>query len=83
MIFKFKFKIDETLCEKGAYILNFSFNREHLGIEKWVVFGGSWGSTLALVYAETHISRVMALILRGIFTLRKEELAWFYQEGKE
>lgn len=55
--------------------------REHLGIEKWVVFGGSWGSTLSLVYAETHINRVMALVLRGIFTLRKEELQWFYQEG--
>ncbi|ODM99590.1 putative proline iminopeptidase [Orchesella cincta] len=55
--------------------------REHLGIEKWVVFGGSWGSTLALVYAETHINRVLAMVLRGIFTLRKEELAWFYQEG--
>ncbi|ODM99591.1 Proline iminopeptidase [Orchesella cincta] len=55
--------------------------REHLGIEKWVVFGGSWGATLALVYAETHINRVLAMILRGICTLRKEELAWFYQEG--
>ncbi|CAL8069282.1 unnamed protein product [Orchesella dallaii] len=55
--------------------------REHLGIEKWVVFGGSWGSTLALVYAEKHIDRVLAMVLRGIFTLRKEELRWFYQEG--
>jgi proline iminopeptidase len=55
--------------------------REHLGIESWVVFGGSWGSTLALAYAETHPERVKALILRGIFLLRKKELDWFYQEG--
>ena len=45
--------------------------RSHLGVEKWVVFGGSWGSTLALVYAETHPDRVKALVLRGIFTLRR------------
>ena len=45
--------------------------RTHLGIEKWVVFGGSWGSTLSLAYAETHPDRVKALILRGIFTLRR------------
>lgn len=55
--------------------------RTHLGIEKWQVFGGSWGSTLALAYAETHADRVTELVLRGIFTLRREELAWFYQEG--
>jgi proline iminopeptidase len=55
--------------------------REHLAIERWVVFGGSWGSTLALAYAETHPARVKALVLRGIFLLRKSELAWFYQEG--
>jgi len=55
--------------------------REHLKIDKWVVFGGSWGSTLALAYAETHPDRVKALVLRGIFTLRREELVWFYQEG--
>lgn len=51
------------------------------GVEKWIVFGGSWGSTLALAYAQTHPDRVMGLILRGIFTLRKEELSWYYQEG--
>ena len=45
--------------------------REHLGIQKWVLFGGSWGSTLALSYAQTHPSHVKALILRGIFTLRR------------
>ena len=57
--------------------------REHLGIEKWVVFGGSWGSTLALAYAETHPERVKALVLRGIFLLRKKELDWFYQKGAD
>ncbi len=55
--------------------------REHLGIEKWLVFGGSWGSTLALAYAETHRERANALVLRGIFLLRRMELSWFYQEG--
>jgi len=55
--------------------------RTKLGIEKWVVFGGSWGSTLALAYAETHPDRCLGLILRGIFTLRRKELLWFYQEG--
>ncbi len=55
--------------------------REHLGIDRWVVFGGSWGSTLALAYAETHPDRVKALVLRGIFLLRPEEIRWFYQEG--
>jgi proline iminopeptidase len=55
--------------------------RVELGIEKWQVFGGSWGSTLALAYAETHPERVTELVLRGIFLLRKEEIRWFYQEG--
>jgi len=55
--------------------------RKHLGIEKWVVFGGSWGSTLSLTYAQTYPERVKALILRGIFTLRRRELVWFYQDG--
>jgi proline iminopeptidase len=55
--------------------------REHLGIDAWVVFGGSWGSTLALAYAETHPERCRGLILRGIFLLRRKELLWFYQEG--
>jgi len=55
--------------------------REHLKIEKWVVFGGSWGSTLSLAYAETHPARVLALILRGIFLGRSIELHWFYQSG--
>lgn len=55
--------------------------REHLDIEKWLVFGGSWGSALALAYAETHPDRVTELVLYGIFTLRRKELSWFYQEG--
>jgi len=55
--------------------------RTHLGIERWQVFGGSWGSTLALAYGETHPERVSELVLRGIFTLRRKELLWFYQEG--
>ncbi len=55
--------------------------RQHLGLERWQLFGGSWGSTLALAYAEAHAERVTALILRGIFLLRRRELDWFYQEG--
>jgi len=55
--------------------------RAELGIEKWLVFGGSWGSTLALVYAELHPERVLGLILRGIFLCRPSEIHWFYQEG--
>lgn len=55
--------------------------REHLGIESWLVFGGSWGSTLALAYAQSHPTRASELVLRGIFTLSQFELRWFYQEG--
>ena len=55
--------------------------RKHLGIANWLVFGGSWGSTLALAYAEKHPDRVTALVLRGIFLLRRWELDWFYQRG--
>jgi proline iminopeptidase len=55
--------------------------REHLGIERWQVFGGSWGSTLALAYAQKHPDRVTELVLRGIFMLRRWELEWFYQHG--
>lgn len=55
--------------------------REHLGIERWQAFGGSWGSTLALAYAEAHPERVTELVLRGIFLMRRWELEWFYQEG--
>ena len=55
--------------------------RQHLGLESWHVFGGSWGSTLALAYAETHPARVRSLVLRGIFLCRPKEIKWFYQEG--
>lgn len=55
--------------------------REHLGIDKWLLFGGSWGSTLALLYAQTHPQRVLGLILRGIFLCTPEEIHWFYQDG--
>src|SRR6185436_14850817 len=55
--------------------------REHLSVSNWQVFGGSWGSTLALAYAETHPGRVTELVLRGIFLLRQQEIDWFYQRG--
>ncbi len=55
--------------------------REHLRIERWLVFGGSWGSTLALAYAQTHPQRVTELVLRGIFLLRRWEIDWFYQSA--
>jgi len=55
--------------------------REHLDIEKWTIFGGSWGSTLSLSYAVKHSDKCSELILRGIFLLREKELKWFYQDG--
>jgi proline iminopeptidase len=55
--------------------------REYLNIHQWVVFGGSWGSTLSLAYSQTHPDRCKGLILRGIFMLRQKEIRWFYQEG--
>ncbi|WP_292508763.1 prolyl aminopeptidase [Mesorhizobium sp.] len=55
--------------------------REMAGFDKWLVFGGSWGSTLALAYAETHTERVSELIVRGIYTLTRAELEWYYQFG--
>ncbi len=55
--------------------------RAMIGADQWLVFGGSWGSTLALAYAETHPERASALVVRGIFTLRRTELAWYYQNG--
>lgn len=57
--------------------------RTHLGIDKWLVFGGSWGSTLALVYAESFPERVSGLVLRGIFLCRPHEIEWFYQSGAD
>jgi proline iminopeptidase len=55
--------------------------REHLGIERWQLFGGSWGSTLSLAYAQQHPERVTDMVLRGIFLLRRHEIQWYYQEG--
>ena len=57
--------------------------RAHLGVSRWAVFGGSWGSTLALAYAETHPDVVLGLVLRGIFLLRDKEIDWFYQGGAD
>jgi proline iminopeptidase len=57
--------------------------RKNLGIARWQVFGGSWGSALALAYAESHPEAVTELVLRGIFTLRRHELEWFYEGGAE
>ena len=64
-----------------ALVADIETIRELLGIERWVLFGGSWGSTLSLVYAETCPERVLALVLRGIFLCRPQEIDWFYQHG--
>jgi len=64
-----------------ALITDIETIREYLAIDKWVVFGGSWGSTLGLAYAQAHPQRVLGLILRGIFLCRQREIDWFYQEG--
>lgn len=67
--------------DTAALVADMEAIRNLLGIERWVVFGGSWGSTLGLVYAETHPERVLGLILRGIFLCRPRDIHWFYQEG--
>ena len=64
-----------------ALVADMELLRETLGVAKWLVFGGSWGSTLALAYAQAHPDRVTELVLRGIFLLRKREIDWFYQYG--
>jgi len=64
-----------------ALVADMEHIRQHLGIERWVLFGGSWGSTLALVYAQTHPERVLGLVVRGIFLCRPHEIRWFYQDG--
>jgi proline iminopeptidase len=64
-----------------ALIADIERIREHLGVDRFVLFGGSWGSTLALAYAQAHPQRVHGLILRGIFLCRPQEFSWFYQEG--
>jgi proline iminopeptidase len=64
-----------------ALVADIETLREHLGIDRWVIFGGSWGSTLGLVYAQTYPECVMGLMLRGIFLCRDEDIQWFYQRG--
>ncbi len=64
-----------------ALMADIELIREKLGVESWLLFGGSWGSTLALVYAQAHPQRVRGMILRGIFLCRQQELDWFYKEG--
>ncbi|RSH91611.1 hypothetical protein EHS25_008980 [Saitozyma podzolica] len=70
-----------SIIQLSAAVSDIEKLREKLGIDKWMVFGGSWGSTLTLAYSETHPDRCTALIMRGIFLLRKSELAFFYQDG--
>ena len=55
--------------------------RQMMGVDQWLVFGGSWGSTLALAYTQSHAERVTELVLRGIFTIRRQEIDWYYQQG--
>jgi len=64
-----------------ALVSDMELIRKHLGIDQWLVFGGSWGSTLGLVYAETYPERIHALIVRGIFLCRQQDITWFYQHG--
>ena len=64
-----------------ASVSDLEMLREDFGIERWHVYGGSWGSTLSLIYAQNHPNRVLSLTLRGIFMCRKSELHWFYQDG--
>lgn len=64
-----------------ALLADMELIRQQLGVERWVLFGGSWGSTLSLVYAQTYPERISGLILRGIFLCRPCEIAWFYQSG--
>ncbi len=65
----------------GHLVADLEAVRRHCGIERWVVFGGSWGSTLALAYAEAYPGRCLALVLRGIFLCRDQDIRWFYQDG--
>lgn len=72
---------DLSLNTTWHLVADMELLRTSLGIDRWQVFGGSWGSTLALAYAETHPSRVSELVLRGIFTLRSSEVDWYYRGG--
>jgi proline iminopeptidase len=66
-----------------ALVSDIEVIRESLSIDRWVLFGGSWGSTLSLVYTQTHPDRVLGLIVRGIFLCREKEISWFYQRGAD
>lgn len=78
-----KSKPHACLEENGTWELvhDIEMIRKHLGIRNWLVFGGSWGSTLALAYAIKHPGKISGMILRGIFLCRPKEISWFYQEG--
>ncbi len=65
----------------GALVADMETIRAKLGIDRWMLFGGSWGSTLSLAYAEAHPERVLGLVLRGIFLCRRQDIEWFYQDG--
>ncbi len=72
---------DLSVNTTGRLLGDIELLREHLGIDRWQVFGGSWGSTLALAYAQQHPHRVTELVLRGIFLLRRSEIDWYYNGG--
>ncbi|GAA4754109.1 prolyl aminopeptidase [Gordonia alkaliphila] len=72
---------DLSVNHTGALIDDMERLRAHLGVERWQIFGGSWGSTLGLAYAQTHPERVTELVLRGIFLLRRSEIDWYYNGG--
>ncbi|WP_406279477.1 prolyl aminopeptidase [Embleya sp. NBC_00896] len=76
-----RFDTDLTANTTWHLVADIERLRELVGVERWLVLGGSWGSALALAYAQTHPERVTELVLRGIFTLRRSELEWFYQGG--
>lgn len=67
--------------DTAALLADIEFIRKELGVEKWVLFGGSWGATLSLLYAQSHPDRVLGMILRGIFLCRRRDLHWLYKEG--
>lgn len=67
--------------DTGALVKDLETVRCFLGVDRWLLFGGSWGSTLSLVYAQAYPERVLGLILRGIFLCRPKDIEWFYQDG--
>lgn len=67
--------------DTNALLGDMEFIRKELGVDQWMLFGGSWGATLSLLYAERHPERVLAMVLRGIFLCRRRDLHWLYKEG--